>query len=125
MVGVAAVTVLAGCGSSQDGAVEDAAEEFYAALAARDGERACALLAPSTRSELEQAAQKPCPRAILEERIPEASSPEAVEVFGRAGEVRYDDEVAFLGEFPDGWRIVAAGCTPRDPHPYDCHVAGG
>lgn len=125
LLGVAAAAVLAGCGSSQDGAVEEAAGEFYAAVAARDGARACALLAPSTRSELEQSAEKPCTSAILEEQLPAPSSPRAVEVFGTAGEVRYDGEVAFLGEFPDGWRIVAAGCTPQGPQPYDCLVAGG
>jgi len=124
-MGVSAAATFAGCGSSQDGAVEEAAGEFYAALAARDGGRACALLAPSTRSEVEQSTGKPCSSAILEERLPDPSSPQAVEVFGTAGEVRYDGEVAFLAAFADGWRVVAAGCTPQDPHPYDCLVAGG
>jgi hypothetical protein len=90
-----------------------------------DGDAACALLAPATRSELEQSAGKPCPDALIEEHLPQVDEPVAVDVFGTAGEVRYDAEAAFLARYDDGWRVVAAGCTPQPPHPYDCKVTGG
>jgi hypothetical protein len=31
----------------------------------------------------------------------------------------------FLAAFPGGWRVVAAGCTPRGDRPYDCTLQGG
>ena len=34
-------------------------------------------------------------------------------------------DTVFLATFPGGWRVVAAGCTPRGDRPYDCTVAGG
>jgi hypothetical protein len=34
-------------------------------------------------------------------------------------------DTVFLAEFPDGWKVVAAACTPRDRLPYDCQVEGG
>lgn len=101
------------------------AEDFYAALARGDGAAACELLAPATRDELEQSAGKPCATAVLEEDVPRAGKARDVDVYGSAGEVELDGDTAFLGEFRDGWRITAVGCTPQPPEPYDCQVAGG
>ena len=116
---------MAGCGSTQDSDLEDVATAFYSALSDRDGAAACDVLAPSTRSALEQSAGKPCPDAILEEQLPEAAGVVEVQVFDTAGEVRFDGETTFLGRFDAGWQVVAAGCTPAPPHPYDCTLTGG
>lgn len=123
---VASGFALTACGSSSDTDVANVADDFYAALADRDGGAACEALAPSTRSELEQSAGKPCEDAIVEEKLSEAQDPATVEVFDTAAEVRYDGETAFLARFDDGWKVTAAGCTPKpEPHPYDCTISGG
>ena len=121
--------VLAGalnaCGSGQDAEVEGVATDFHTAISDRDGDAACALLAPSTVTELESSAGKPCPQAVVEEKLPPASDPVSVDVFGTSGQVRFDSETTFLARYEQGWRVVAAGCTPRESHPYDCTLTGG
>lgn len=126
LVGVlASASALSGCGSNTTDGVANVAEEFYGALADRDGAAACALLAPATRSEVQQAAGKPCPQAVVEERLPSPGGAEAVHVFNTASSVEYRGETTFLALFDDGWKVTAAGCTARPPHPYDCTISGG
>lgn len=115
----------AAAGCSDSTAPAEAAREFYRAVVAQDGAAACALLAPKTRQELEQSAQKPCDQAILEEDIPPADAVRSAERFGNLSQVRFGQETAFLAEFPGGWLVTAAGCTPVPDHPYDCQVKGG
>lgn len=122
LAGLATVT---GCRGAQDGAVAEVAAAFHDAYAARDGAAACDLLAPETKSELERLAGEPCAGAVLEEDVAEVGPPRAVEVFGTQAEVRYDGETTFLARFQDGWKVMAAGCTPRPGQPYDCVIAGG
>lgn len=122
---VAAALVLTACGSSRDADVADAATAFYAALADGDGAAACDLLAPETRSQLEQSAGQECAQAVLEEELPEPSGAPDVAAFDTNGQARFAGETAFLSRFSDGWKVVAAGCTPRDPRPYDCTLSGG
>jgi hypothetical protein len=117
--------VLTGCGSGQDDAVRDRAAAFEDAVAAQDWARACVLLAPETRSELESAAKSPCADAMGEEDLPAPGAPDRVDVFGTMAEVRYQGETLFLTWFADGWRLLAAGCTPQQPKPYDCALHGG
>lgn len=105
--------------------MQQVAEDFYAAVSRGDGAAACELLAPATRDELEQSAGRPCAVAVLEEDVPRAGQARDVNVYGAAGEVELEGDTAFLGEFPDGWRVTAVGCTARPPEPYDCQVAGG
>jgi hypothetical protein len=45
-------------------------------------------------------------------------------VYGQWAQVRLSEDTVFLGAFPGGWRVVAAGCTPRDNRPYDCTLQG-
>jgi hypothetical protein len=122
---VAAVGALAGCSNTQDTEVEETAARFYAALEANDGDTACQELAPRTRSEVEQSAQKPCAEAILEEDIPASGAQREVATFGTAAQVRYAGETTFLSRFQDGWHVVAAGCTPAAGDRYDCQVEAG
>lgn len=120
---LAACLVLAGCGDSQDDAVDSAVRTFYAALTAGDGDGACAQLAPATRAELEQSSGSPCPAAVLAEGVPDVTEPREIEVFGTMAQVHFDREVTFLTRFADGWRVVAAACTPVRSR-YDCSIQG-
>lgn len=123
---VVAGLVLAGCSAEPDAEVRDAVEEFEAALAADDGATACRLLADATVAELESSAKAACDQAVLEEVDPSPAKP-VVEVYGDAAQARVGGDTAFLARYPDGWRILAVGCTPpKDPDlPYDCDVQGG
>jgi hypothetical protein len=122
-LGVAVVTTA--CGSPADQAAEKQATDLRSALASQDGDAACAALAPRTASELEQSAGKPCPRAILEEKLPTDGEVSGVRVFGTMAQVKYDGETVFLSRFPDGWRVSAVGCTEGAAGLYDCAVEGG
>jgi hypothetical protein len=121
-----AVVLLAAtaCGLSNDAAVADVAVEFYGAVEAGDGAGACALLAPTTRAELEQSAQAPCEVAVLEEDIPTVGEPRRTRRFGNQAVVGFGADTAFLAEFHTGWKVVAVACEPRPAAPYDCLVKG-
>lgn len=117
--------VLTGCGSAQDEVVRESATAFLDAVSAQDWARACDLLAPETRGEVESAAGSPCTSALAEEDFPAPGALERVDVYGTTAEVRYQGETVFLTEFADGWHLLAAGCTAQPPKPYDCAVHGG
>lgn len=124
-VAALAALALTGCGSTQAEAVRATARAFYAAHAAGDGARACDRLAPRTRSELAQAAGRPCATAVLEEDVPPVDEPLDVIVFGTQAEVSWDGETTFLSRFRGGWKVMAAACEPRPRQPYDCSISGG
>jgi hypothetical protein len=119
--------LLAGCASIGDRAATADARtmQFFRALNAGDGAAACALLAPDTAAELESSGGQPCARAILDEDLPAPGAVTATAVYGQHAQVRLTGDTVFLAAFPGGWRVVAAGCTPRAGRPYDCHVSGG
>jgi hypothetical protein len=121
----ALLATLTGCGGSQDVAVGDVAEQFYFSVSRGNGAAACALLVPSTRSELAQSSGESCDKAILEEVSDARSDEDVVEVFGTMARVEYSGDTVFLTRLPDGWHVLAAGCTPRHDAPYDCDVKGG
>lgn len=119
------VLTAAGCRGSAGGEVETTAREFYAALGQRDGAGACRILAPPTRSEVEQSAGRPCAQAILEEPISAASGTAHTEVYGTMGQVRWAEETTFLTRYEAGWRVLAAGCAlPKDTSTGDTNDAG-
>jgi hypothetical protein len=121
-----ALVALAGCSSSADGEARQAADDFYAAVEARDGAAACALLTSTTREELQQAAGSPCDKAILEEDLPRVSGAERVKVYDTMAQVRYAEDTVFLTRIADSWRVLAVSCTRRPgERPYDCQVKGG
>ncbi|MFF6888045.1 hypothetical protein ACFY9F_33200 [Streptomyces sp. NPDC012421] len=117
---------MAGCGAP--GARQDAAAAagtaFEAAVVAGDHLRACALLAPQTRRQLEQDEQKPCAVAFASQKLPTAFGVDGVEAYGRQAMVRMAGDTLFLSLFTGGWKVVAAGCTPRQDQPYDCLIKG-
>lgn len=116
--------VLAGCGgSTQDAAAAAAADAFVDAVAARNGGAACALLTDRARESVESFGRV-CAQVVTQ--LPADPGPvEKVEVWGDAAQVRFAGEVLFLSRFDDGWRIHAAGCTPRPGDaPYRCELEG-
>jgi hypothetical protein len=113
-----------GCANGDNRVVTVVAENFYAAVRAGDGAGACHLLAPRTRSELEESAGKACDTAVLEEDIPEVDDVAASTVYGSMAQVRSGADTAFLAWFPFGWRVMAVSCSPVLNHPYECKVSG-
>jgi hypothetical protein len=118
--------LVAGCASvSERGdAASTVAIRMLRAVEGQDGTGACAVLAPDTVAELEESAGKPCAEAILDEDLPGPGTVTASEVYGQWAQVRLTEDTVFLGAFPGGWRVVAAGCTPRQNRPYECTLQG-
>ncbi|WP_457254607.1 hypothetical protein [Pedococcus sp. P5_B7] len=48
----------------------------------------------------------------------------AVQVYGKDAIVHLGSDTIFLARFTAGWRVTAAGCTPRPGRPYDCTIRG-
>jgi hypothetical protein len=125
---LAASATLASCASAQRDEAASAAEAFYTAIAASDGQTACDLLTPSTRQEVEEASGDSCPAAIVELLrgldAHTGADPVHVEAFGTMAQVRTEADTAFLHRFHGHWRVVAAGCETGPAGVYDCHVQG-
>jgi hypothetical protein len=85
--------------------------------------RACELLAPGTLSELEDTFGR-CDRSLPHEHLPGATEVLDVDVYGKNAIVHLDHDVVFLARFDDGWRVTAAGCTPKRGRPFDCILKG-
>jgi hypothetical protein len=123
---VSAGLSVAGCGAGGDreSAADAVAVRLLTAVGARDGVTACSALAPETASEVSRNAGKPCPEAVLEEDLPAPGQVTGTDVYGQWAQVRLSDDTVFLAVFPDGWKVVAAGCTSRGERPYLCAVQG-
>lgn len=115
----------AGCGTGSTAGPSQAALDFERAVAARDGQQACRLLAPATRKELESAEGKACDEAVLSQQVPTSTAVREAEQYGLESRVVLDKDVVFVSRFSLGWRVVAAGCQDRGEQvPYDCKLAG-
>lgn len=127
LLGAAATALLlSGCGSlgpDTDGAAT-AAQNFLRATAGHDGASACQKLSTRVAREVEQSEGKPCAQAVLDIGLPDAGHVRDVQVWGRRGLVVLDHDAVFVAKFDRGWRVIAAGCTPRKDRPYDCRVKG-
>ncbi|WP_404388648.1 hypothetical protein [Humibacillus xanthopallidus] len=127
---VAAIIVTAtgsGCGPQQGNPeARDVASVVvqFRSHAVSDVEAACALLAPESAMELEQASGS-CGRGLTAAHLADGGRVRDVEVYGLDAMVRLEQDTVFLARFDDGWRITAAGCTPRGDGPYDCDIKGG
>ena len=127
---VVAVTVLgaAGVGACSSPETPDAtqvARRFARAVDGSAASAACGYLAPATKSKLEQSAKKRCPDAILEQHLPRTGAVRSATAFGTMAQVRLRGDTLFLARFQGGWKVMAAGCSPKAGHPYDCTLEGG
>lgn len=102
------------------------AERFHAALERGDGAAACAELSEETASELEQREEMPCEEAVLELELPRGGTAAETGVYVTSAFVDLvEGGTTFLDEGADGWKVSAAGCTPRAANlPYDCLLEG-
>ena len=121
VVTAALAMCLTGCASTEGIAVEQAANRFSTALADRNWEQACALLAPVAAESL-QAGGRTCAAAIRDLDLPGGRVLRA-EVWGDEAQVRLARDTVFLHRFPAGWLVRGAGCEPRENRPYDCEVS--
>jgi len=122
----AALTVLllaSGCTPAGTSAAQSAAEAFQDALTSSDAATACALLSDEARGNLESTGAGPCAQTLPALELP-TGPVRSLQVWGNNSQVRLDSQVLFLAEFRDGWRVTAAGCSPRADMPYDCKVEG-
>jgi hypothetical protein len=115
---------LSGCSSGNDDAATKAAEQLHASLRGNDGAAACDALSDEAQKELAESGSS-CATAVLESAVPDTGKVVDVKVYGTSAQVRYDEDVVFLGEFPDGWKVTAAGCKQVAGSPYDCEIQGG
>jgi hypothetical protein len=127
LLGFAACAALlsdcSGLGPDTSGAA-DAAQAFHSATAGGDGAAACSRLSVRVVAELEQSEGTPCEQAVMAADVPAARQVRDVQVWGGRGLVVLDHDVVFVAEFDGGWRVTAAGCSPRKDRPYDCTVKG-
>ena len=119
--------VLGGCGTAdRERDVAAVTQRFHAAIAARDGQAACAELSEETASKLEQQEQKPCEEAVLGLELPTGRSVASTDVYERSAYASLaGGGTDFLDEGPGGWTIAAAGCQPpASEQPYECKLEG-
>ncbi|MDX3533901.1 hypothetical protein PV721_05880 [Streptomyces sp. MB09-01] len=127
VVTISVAAVLCGCGATAprlEGA-RQAGEAFEQALADADYARACGLLAPQTRQQLEENEEKPCGPALPGQELPVAGQVRGTQVHGRQALLRLQKDTLFLSQFDDGWKVVAADCAPQGEQPYRCSLKGG
>jgi hypothetical protein len=124
LVASALLVCVGGCSASPAPA-EDVAGRFERAISDADWSTACGLLAPRTRATLEKSAGQSCSAALRDEDLPDAGPSRRAQVFGTMAQVRFEQDTVFLGVFPGGWHVVAAGCAPVAGKPYDCRLAAG
>lgn len=124
---VPAALTLVGCGVplEETRAVSEAAAAFTAREQASDTAAACEFLAPETREELAHDPGPTCAAGLAEADLPNPGDVRTTEVYGRQARVELDQDTYFLTSFADGWKVNAAGCTPRHRKPYRCLVKGG
>ena len=121
-----AMLMCTGCAEQNEPAARAAAEIFAINLASDDGAGACRALAPATRAALVQSSGRPCAAAIMEEKLPDPGAAGRSASFGTMAKVDFAADTLFVAEFSDGWKVVAAGCSPAPgDRPYDCSLQGG
>lgn len=115
-----ALTFVAGC-AVDTGPPARTAERFATAVTAGQGDAACGLLAARTAARLPDRGQT-CGQALNELRL--TGGPVlSVSLWGDEAQVRLNGDTLFLHRYDGGWRVRAAGCTPKGENlPYDCEV---
>ncbi len=121
--GAALVALVGGCGApAGEDEVRRAAADWLAAARAGDAGRLCALLTPAAAQSV-ATGDETCVQAVGDLDLP-GGTVAGVELWSDEAQVRAGTDTLFLVRLRAGWRVNAAGCTPRDDRPYDCDVAG-
>ncbi|WP_235967887.1 hypothetical protein [Streptomyces mesophilus] len=121
---LAVSTVACGTADERRDAADAATTRFEAAVRDGDAVAMCRALAPGTRTEVELSGEATCAESVLGEELPYAGAVRTVDVFGRQARVVLQHDTVFLSQFPEGWKVVAAGCRPQHAQPYRCTVKG-
>ena len=123
-LGLLAVLALSGC-AAEETAATTAAEDFHRAVAGSDLVAACSLLQPETREETARSGDAgTCEGQLQKAQLPDPGNVLSTDVYGRDAFVQFENDVVFLAASEGGWRVTAAGCTPRGEAPYTCEVGG-
>jgi hypothetical protein len=112
-----------GCGTEgRESAARHAAERFYAAFEAEDGDGACTQLTEEAQSALERNEQRPCEEAVLDLELSPAR-PSSVQVAVTSAIVDTEEgDTAFLDQTSSGWKLSAVGCEEVVGQPYECEL---
>ena len=116
------VAAAAGCAPDATTAAS-AAQDFHRAVGASDWSAACALLQPETREKTAQDAGS-CEAGLKSLQLPGAGVLLKTEAYGREALLEFDGDVVFMAVSGSGWRVTAAGCSPKGESPYSCKVGG-
>lgn len=120
-LGALGIAGAAGCAAAAQPAVATVADQFGAAVGRHDGAAACALLTDDARHDTESFGRD-CPGQLA--TLPDPGPVQQVEVWGGTAQVHLARDTIFLLQFPGGWRVSGAGCTPQGEAPYRCEVQG-
>ena len=123
-IGIAVLPViLGGCAEGQRPAIEGVVSAFGSAMASGDARAACALLTAATLDAVEYRQSQPCAAVLAQLSLPGGDIIGTAE-WGDQAQVHTTTDTLFLTRTSQGWRISAAGCSPRGEAPYACKVEG-
>jgi hypothetical protein len=125
IIATAGALALSGCSAPDTTGPQQATTAFTQAVSRSDGGQACALLATPVASAIAESAGTACAKAVLQEDLPAPAPIRSVQRFGKQALVVTATDTLFLSEFPTGWKIIGAGCTPQGERPYNCTVSKG
>lgn len=124
LLAVAGLVALGACSGPGTDRVGETAVAF-AGLVDQAPDRACALLSEQVRSDLERSDEAPCEVALAALDLPSASALVRADVYEKHARVVLKDDIVFLANFKDGWKVTAAGCEPQpEDAPYECELGG-
>jgi hypothetical protein len=119
-----AAGLAAGCGVQPDqDVVTRAADQWLAAVRAKDPGTMCRLLTPAA-AQSAATGNETCVQALGQLNLPGEGPVGAVQVWSDQAQVRTRSDTLFLTRLSDGWRVNAAGCQEQGDQPYDCDVEG-
>lgn len=123
MTAVLAMLCVSGCRSPSADSVSSRVSHFYQALARQDAASACADLAPSARTSLEEQEGMPCHDAILEQPLVQVRGAGEVHVYGSMAQVTHRGQAVYLSRFAEGWLLTAVGCgSTTGDQPRTCTI---
>ena len=122
VAGIAGAIAIGLVREADDDAAGVTVERFAAAIEAKDGAGACALLTEDAVTALQSQEKKSCEDAILSLDL-SGGRAVFVDVADTSAVVDLSEgDRAYLDKTPSGWRIGAAGCKPQPNRPYDCEL---